>query len=55
VLDSLKSSCQAPGLYEQIFYDRPSINGEPLYYYAIACRKNADVPMAFLESKGVDV
>lgn len=34
---------------------RLSIDGEPLYYYAIACRKNADVPMEFLESKGVEV
>jgi 2-polyprenyl-3-methyl-5-hydroxy-6-metoxy-1,4-benzoquinol methylase len=32
---------------------RLSIEGEPLYYFAIAGRKNADVPDAFLESKGL--
>lgn len=32
---------------------RLSIEGEPLYYYAIAGRKNADVPTEFLESKGI--
>jgi hypothetical protein len=32
---------------------RLSIEGEPLYYFAIACRKNADVPMEFLSSKGI--
>ena len=32
---------------------RLSIEGEPLYYYAIAGRKNADVPIEFLESKGI--
>ena len=30
---------------------RYSIEGEPLYYFAIAGRKNADVPLEFLESK----
>ncbi|MDH5327176.1 MAG: methyltransferase [Gammaproteobacteria bacterium] len=32
---------------------RLSIEGEPLYYFAIAGRKNADVPTEFLESKGL--
>ncbi len=32
---------------------RLSIEGEPLYYFAIAGRKNADVPAEFLESKGL--
>lgn len=34
---------------------RLSIDGEPLYYFALACRKNADVPAEFLEQKGIDV
>ena len=32
---------------------RLSIEGEPLYYFAIVGRKIADVPDAFLESKGL--
>lgn len=32
---------------------RLSIEGEPLYYFAIVGRKNADVPEKFLESKGI--
>lgn len=32
---------------------RLSTEGEPLYYFAIAGRKNADVPEKFLESKGI--
>jgi predicted TPR repeat methyltransferase len=32
---------------------RLSIEGEPLYYFAIAGRKKADVPDEFLESKGL--
>ncbi|MDH5766496.1 MAG: methyltransferase domain-containing protein [Gammaproteobacteria bacterium] len=32
---------------------RFSIEGEPLYYFAIAGRKNADIPAEFLESKGI--
>ena len=32
---------------------RLSIEGEPLYYFAIAGRKNANVPPEFLESKGI--
>lgn len=33
---------------------RLSIEGEPLYYFAIAGRKNADVPAEFLQSKGIE-
>ena len=32
---------------------RLSIEGEPLYYFAIAGRKNADVPTEFIESKNI--
>jgi SAM-dependent methyltransferase len=32
---------------------RLSIEGEPLYYFAIAGKKNADVPPEFLETKGI--
>ena len=32
---------------------RYSIEGEPLFYFAIAGRKNADVPNEFLESKNI--
>ena len=32
---------------------RYSIEGEPLYYFAIAGRKNADVPQEFLRSKNL--
>ena len=32
---------------------RFSIEGEPLYYFAIAGRKNADIPPEFLESLGL--
>jgi SAM-dependent methyltransferase len=32
---------------------RLSIEGEPLYYFAIAGRKNADVPEEFLKSTGI--
>jgi len=34
---------------------RLSIEGRPLYYFAIAGRKNADIPLVFLESKGIMV
>jgi hypothetical protein len=30
-----------------------SIEGEPLYYFAIAGRKNSDVPDSFLQAKGL--
>ena len=33
---------------------RFSIEGEPLYYFAIAGRKTADVPAEYLKSKGVE-
>jgi len=33
---------------------RLSIEGEPLYYFAIAGRKNSDVPLDFLKSKGIN-
>ena len=32
---------------------RLSIEGEPLYYFAMAGRKNEDVPGSFLESRGL--
>ena len=32
---------------------RLSIEGEPLYYFAIVGRKNFDVPVEFLESKNI--
>lgn len=32
---------------------RLSIEGKPLYYFAIAARKKSDVPYEFLESKGI--
>ena len=32
---------------------RYSIEGEPLFYFAIAGRKNADVPDEFLASKNI--
>ncbi len=32
---------------------RLSIEGEPLFYFAIAGKKNADVPPVFLETKGI--
>lgn len=34
---------------------RLSIEGEPLYYFAIAGRKNADVPPEFFDSKGIRI
>lgn len=34
---------------------RLSIEGEPIYYFAIAGRKNSDVPINFLKSKGIDL
>ena len=39
--------------YIERYRHRLSIEGEPLYYYAIACRKNFDVPESFLQSKGL--
>lgn len=37
----------------ELYRHRLSIEGEPLYYFAVVGRKKADVPDAFLESKGL--
>ena len=37
----------------ELYRHRLSIEGEPLYYFAIVGRKNADVPDEFLISKGI--
>ena len=39
--------------YIERYRHRLSLEGEPLYYFAIAGRKSADVPNEFLESKGI--
>ena len=39
--------------YIERYRHRLSIEGEPLYYFAIAGRKNADVPKEFLELKSI--
>ncbi len=39
--------------YIQRYRHRLSIEGEPLYYFVIAGRKNSDIPDGFLESKGI--
>ena len=39
--------------YLERYRHRLSTEGEPLYYFAIAGKKNADVPYEFLESKGI--
>jgi SAM-dependent methyltransferase len=39
--------------YIERYRHRLSIEGEPLYYFAIAGRKNSDVPDNFLDSKGI--
>jgi SAM-dependent methyltransferase len=39
--------------YIERYRHRLSTEGEPLYYFAIAGRKNADVPNEFLESRGI--
>ncbi len=39
--------------YIERYRHRLSIEGEPLYYFAIAGKKNADVPKEFLASKGI--
>jgi len=41
--------------YIERYRHRLSIDGEPLYYFAIAARKNSDVPYEYLESKGIVV
>lgn len=40
-------------VYIERYRHRLSIEGEPLYYYAVVGRKNSDVPVEFLESKGI--
>jgi len=39
--------------YIERYRHRLSIEGEPLYYYAVVGRKNSDVPVELLESKGI--
>lgn len=39
--------------YIERYRHRLSIDGEPLYYFAIVGRKNADVPAKFIESKNI--
>ena len=39
--------------YIERYRHRLSLEGEPLYYFAIAGRKSADVPNEFLESNGI--
>ena len=39
--------------YIERYRHRLSIEGEPLYYFAIAGRKNSDVPSKFLDEKGI--
>lgn len=40
--------------YIERYRHRLSIEGEPLYYFAIVGRKKADVPEEFLASKGIE-
>jgi len=39
--------------YLERYRHRLSIDGEPLYYYAIAARKTADVPVGFAREQGI--
>lgn len=41
--------------YIERYRHRLSIDGEPLYYFAIVARKKSDVPDTFLKSKGIDI
>ena len=41
--------------YIERYRHRLSIDGEPLYYFAIVARKKFDVPDSFLQSKGIEV
>lgn len=41
--------------YIERYRHRLSIDGEPLYYFAIVARKKADVPDEFLQSKGIEI
>ena len=36
------------------YWHRYSIEGEPLYYFAVVARKNADIPKDFLQRYGID-
>ena len=41
--------------YIERYRHRLSIDGEPLYYFAIVARKKSDVPDSFLASKGIEI
>lgn len=41
--------------YIERYRHRLSIEGKPLYYFAIAGRKNMDVPVGYIESKGIAI
>lgn len=41
--------------YIERYRHRLSIDGEPLYYFAIVARKKYDVPDSFLLSKGIEI
>ncbi len=41
--------------YIERYRHRLSIDGEPLYYFAIVARKKSDVPYSFLQSKGIEI
>ena len=40
--------------YLERYRHRLSMEGEPLAYFAVAARKNADVPEGFLEERGIE-
>ena len=39
--------------YIERYRHRLSVEGKPLYYFALSGRKNGDIPLSFLESKGI--
>jgi len=41
--------------YIERYRHRLSIDGEPLYYFAIVARKKSDAPDSFLKSKGIEI
>ena len=41
--------------YIERYRHRLSIDGEPLYYFAIVARKKSDVPNSFLKSKNIEI
>lgn len=41
--------------YIERYRHRLSIDGEPLYYFAIVARKKSDVSDSFLQSKGIEI